>query len=232
MFLTPLLALLLAVPALAQDIILDAGHNVTTLSGTWASGSGNVVTGPQFANPANQTFNYPSTTGVSYSFTDDGFYEIARYRFNGNGTQPTCIVGVINWCHGEYVLAPNGSILMTPFGDGFQQIQDPCGAVSKFIQSYNDTETYQSWSIYQDPALGYQLQLFQFDGTPMPQQSLVSTTPNMLPTQALRNVSSGSLTVQADLAVNAGDRIRALGPRSIGGLVSAVAAVGIASAIL
>lgn len=27
-----------------------------------------------------------------------------------------------------------------PFGDGFQQVQDPCATVSSFIQLYNDTE--------------------------------------------------------------------------------------------
>jgi hypothetical protein len=39
------LLLLLAVPAFGQDIVYDAAHNVTAITGTWSSGSMNVVTG-------------------------------------------------------------------------------------------------------------------------------------------------------------------------------------------
>ncbi|KAF9219136.1 hypothetical protein BS17DRAFT_434398 [Gyrodon lividus] len=182
MFVVSFLSLLLAVPALGLD-------NVTSIVGTWASGSQNVVTGSGFAQPANESFIYPPTTGLSYSFTADGFYEIARYRMTGNGPSPTCITGVMNWCHGTYELAPNGSIIMTPFGDGYQQIQDPCAAISNFMETYNDTELYPIWNIYQDPVKGYTLQLYQWDGTPLPPQWQVSPSPNMLPTQPLRNVT-------------------------------------------
>lgn len=95
----------------------------------------------------------------------------------------------MNWVHGKYDLLGNGSIVMTPFGDGFQQIQDPCGAVSNFIEVYNFTELYQSWRIFMDPIDGAKLHLFQFDGSPVAPQFLLSATPNMLPTQPLRNVS-------------------------------------------
>lgn len=121
--------------------------------------------------------------------SDDGFYEIARYRFNSNGTEPTCITGVLNWVHGKYDLLANGSIVMTPLGDGYQQIQDPCAAESNFIENYNFTELYQSWRIFTDPVDGFKLHLFQFDGTPVAPQFQVSPSPNMLPTQMLRNVS-------------------------------------------
>ncbi|KAG5642420.1 hypothetical protein DXG03_002822, partial [Asterophora parasitica] len=141
-----------------------------------------------FANPANVSFTYPKTTGISYSFTGDGFYEIARYRFIGNGTLPTCITGAIGWVHGHYVLNNNGSITMTPLGDGYQQIQDPCAAVSNFIEDYNITETYKQWRIFRDPTTGYKLHLFQFDGAPLAPMFQISTTPNMLPTEMLRNI--------------------------------------------
>jgi len=39
------LLLLLAVPAFGQDIVYDAAHNVTPITGTWSSGSKNVITG-------------------------------------------------------------------------------------------------------------------------------------------------------------------------------------------
>jgi len=186
--------------ALAQGdqtpIVYDSIHNATVITGTWSSGSMHVQTGPGFANPANETFTYPSTTGISYSFTDDGFYEIARYRFNSNGSQPTCITGVLNWVHGNYDLLANGSIVMTPLGDGFQQIQDPCAAQSNFIQDYNDTELYLSWRIFTDPVAGYKLHLFQFDGSPLNPQFQVSASPQMLPTQLLRNVTPAAFTSQ------------------------------------
>jgi len=217
MFFPPLISLVLAataiVPVLAQDIVYDAIHNATTLTGTWSTGSMAVVTGSGFANPANQSFFYPKTTGVSYSFTPDGYYEIARYRFNSNGSQPTCITGVIGWVHGTYALNGNGSIIMTPFGDGYQQIQDPCAAVSNFIENYNETELYQSWRIFTDPVAGFKLHMFQFDGSPVAPQFQVSASPNMLPTQLLRNVTTAvttstknGLTTQNALKINKGEK--------------------------
>jgi hypothetical protein len=171
-----------------QPIQYDDIHNATTIYGTWSSGSQGVLTGANFANPANLTFNYPKTTGISYSFSQNGYYEISRYRFNSNGSEPTCITGVIGWVHGLYTLNPNGSITMTPLGDGFQQIQDPCSAVSNFIENYNQTEYYSSWRIFRDPIQGFKLHMFQFDGSPLAPMFQNSTTPNMLPTQVLRNV--------------------------------------------
>ncbi|PFH54000.1 hypothetical protein AMATHDRAFT_136377 [Amanita thiersii Skay4041] len=183
------LVLALAPVVYSQDVVYNTAHNATTLVGTWSSGSKAVLTGPSFANPANRTFTYPKTTGVSYSFSADGFYEISRYRFFGNGSEPTCITGVIGWVHGKYTLQPNGSITMIPLGDGFQQVQDPCAAVSNFIENYNLTELYKEWRIFQDPTQGFKLHLFQFDGSPLPPQFLVSESPNMLPTVPLRNTT-------------------------------------------
>jgi len=231
MILTPLIALLLApAPALAHAIVYDAEHNASAITGTWSSGSQAVVTGSGFANPANESFIYPKTTGVSYSFTGDGYYEIARYRFVSNGSEPTCITGVIGWVHGTYTLESNGSIVMVPFGDGYQQIQDPCAAVSNFVENYNYTEMYQSWRIFQDPTAGYKLHLFEFDGTPVAPQFQVSTTPNMLPTQSLRNVTaapttSAGLTTQNALAISAGE------PRLSAGHAIGVLTITFAAAI-
>ncbi|KAG0701912.1 chaperone for protein-folding within the ER, fungal-domain-containing protein [Suillus ampliporus] len=226
--------LLLAVPALAQDIVYDAAHNVTAITGTWSSGSKNVITGSGFATPSQESFTYPATTGMSYSFSADGYYEIARYRMTSNGSVPTCITGVMNWAHGTYVLESNGSIVMTPFGDGYQQIQDPCAAISNFIENYNYTELYVLWNIYQDPVNGYTLQLYQFDGSPLPPQYLISTSPNMLPTQALRNVSSTTTaaTVQNAAVVNANGGERRWGAASLTGLLTVISGFGLASLLL
>lgn len=98
----------------------------------------------------------------------------------------------MNWVHGTFTYNTNGSLTMYPMGDGFQQIQAPCAATSNFLEDYNDTELYQLWAIYTDPVSGPMLQLYQFDGSPLPPMSQVSTTPNMLPTQQLRNVTQSS----------------------------------------
>ncbi|KAF8349374.1 chaperone for protein-folding within the ER, fungal-domain-containing protein [Amanita rubescens] len=179
MLFTYAVALLLAISPLVYSQTSNA-----PLIGTWSSGSKAVETGPGFANPVNRSFIYPQNTGMSYSFTADGYYEIARYRMNGNGSQPTCITGVMNWAHGMYTLQPNGSITMIPFNDdGFQQIQNPCGAISDFIETYNLTELYTARR--REPLL----QMYQFNGAPLPPLFQISTTPNILPTQQIRQTT-------------------------------------------
>ncbi|KAI9464381.1 chaperone for protein-folding within the ER, fungal-domain-containing protein [Boletus coccyginus] len=220
-----------ATPAFGQDIVYNQAHNVTTIFGTWSSGSQNVVTGPGFAQPANASFVYPATTGMSYSFSSDGFYEIARYRMTGNGSQPNCITGVMNWCHGTYDLVSNGSIVLTPLGDGYQQIQDPCAAVSNFIENYNDTELYVQWNIYQDAVRGYTLQLYQYDGSPLAPLWQLTASPNMLPTQQLRNVTpTTTKSAAVVLLANAGER--SWGVSSLTGVCTLFAGLGIASLLL
>lgn len=110
------------------------------------------------------------------------------------GSYPNCPTIVLNWSHGTFQLAPNGSILFTPVGDGFQQIQDPCAARSDFVEVYNDTELYQSWQIFTDPTDGPKLHMFAFDGSPEPPMRLLSGTPNMYPNQRLTNASQQSPT--------------------------------------
>lgn len=98
--------------------------------------------------------------------------------------------------HGNYSLNANGSITLFPFEDGFQQVQDPCAAQSNFLEPYNSIEYFMGWRIYQDPTDGPKLHLFMWDGTPVAPQYQVSTTPNMLPTQLLRNVTPAAQVIQ------------------------------------
>jgi len=187
--------------AVKAQQVYDATHNVTSLLGTWSSGSGAVRTGVGFANPVNFTFTYPNTTGISYSFTTDilsdgsaGYFEEAQYRFTGNGSQPTCIVGVVQWQHGTYTLNSNGSITLNPFAaDGRQQVQDMCAAKSNVIQQFNQTTLFAAWNIVTDPSKGTKLQLYRFDGAPLSPMYLISQTPNMLPTTTLTNSSTGQV---------------------------------------
>ncbi|KAI1789997.1 chaperone for protein-folding within the ER, fungal-domain-containing protein [Ganoderma leucocontextum] len=231
MFIPTVLAFALAaIPsAFAQDY--SAAHNVTPISGTWSSGSKKVITGSGFANPANMTFTYPPVTGVSYAFTDDGYYEVARYRFTSNGSAPNCITGVLNWHHGQYTFNTNGSITLSPFGDGYQQIQDPCAAESNFIEGYNDTELYRSWQIFQDPDDGPKLHLYQSDGTPVAPLFQVYSTANMLPTQSLRNVTV-TITDQTSARFVESNSARQWTSGGVTSIVSGAFVVSLASLLL
>jgi len=174
---------------------LPLADNKGDLVGTWVSGSQSVVTGPNFANPMKFSFTYPKTTGVSYSFSSDGFFEEAWYKFTPNGTAPNCITGVLQWQHGTYEALANNSIIMTPFSsDGRQQVQDTCAAVSNIIQQFNSTVLMKNWRIDTDPVLGKMLLLFQFDGTPVQPLYPYASPPVMLPTQVLTaNVTAGQM---------------------------------------
>jgi len=189
------LPLLLSVPAFTQVVT-----SPTLLPGTWSTGSGAVTTGPDFCTPESTSFNYPKNTGVSISFTDDGFYEMARYRFKGNATRHKCITGLLNWHHGTYTTDQANSITLTPFGDGYQQIQNPCEAITNFIENYNVTEKYKEYRVFQDPTDGHKLHLFDEGGAPYAPMFYRSANPIMHPSKSLRNVSvpvgSGSVRNQ------------------------------------
>jgi hypothetical protein len=129
----------------------------------------------------------------------------------------------MNWVHGTYDLLSNGSILLYPNGDGYQQIQDPCAPVSNFIENYNDTELYQSWRIFYDNDTGdIKLHLFQFDGSPLAPQFRVSATPNMLPTTQLRNVTAPDAFLEENAASLSPLRARAAMGVGLGVLVGSV----------
>ena len=117
------------------------------------------------------------------------------------GSRPDCVTGTLVWAHGKYDLLNNGSIVLTPLGDGYQQVQSACedgtniiqvspdvvsyenNPVLSVTQDYNFTELFQSWRIFMDPTDGPKLHLFEFDGTPVAPLFQTSTTPNMLPTE-------------------------------------------------
>ncbi|KAJ8503227.1 hypothetical protein ONZ45_g11046 [Pleurotus djamor] len=213
----------LLIPVLAAQAQI-ANPNIV---GTWTSQSRAVSTGPEFANPAQLTFNYPKNTGVSFSFTQDGFYEIARYRFRSNGSEPNCIIGILQWVHGTYTIETNGSIVTTPFGDGYQQIQDPCAAQSNFIEPYNFTEVYSLYRQFQDATQGLKLHLFEWDGTPVAPLFQLSTTPNMHPTRSLRNDSNPVIERRSNGAATGVDNLR-----MVGGVVGMAAISALASLML
>jgi len=193
LFLSTLIALSSS-GVLAQDQTTFA-QNANTLVGTWVSQSQGVITGPSFANPLNFSFAYGNTTGVSYSFTADFHFEEAWYKFTGNGSNPNCVKGVIQWQHGTYQPLANGTLLLNPIAsDGRQQVQDTCAAVSNIIQQFNSTERMQTWEIRTDPVLGQELLLYAFDLQPEQPLYMYANPPIMLPVEQLTpNVTVGQL---------------------------------------
>ncbi|WOO79256.1 Protein ROT1 [Vanrija pseudolonga] len=173
-------------------------NNVTGIEGTWSTGSGAVSTGGQICIPGTletTTFTYPNNTGISYAFTEDGFFEEVRYRYNANATNPQCITGFISWQHGTYTFNGDG-LTLTPFqSDGRIQVQDPCAAVTNQITYYNNVMQMKNWAIIVDPLTArYTLNLNQFDGAPLPPMYLIAKPPNMLPTHTLTGTNSSGQT--------------------------------------
>lgn len=176
----------------AQDALTF--QNVTSLMGTWSSGSQNVTTGIEFFNPITQEFTLPATSGISYSFTDDGYFEESRYQFVSNPVTNRCFKASLIWQHGTYAFHSNGSITLQPYpADGYIQVLDPCGAQTSSIYHYAEFELISSWYNFQDDHPGfmasgtsaYALQLSQFDGAKLPMLFLRNRPPNMLPTKQL-----------------------------------------------
>jgi len=187
-------ALVLA-PLLVRAQDLSAANNVTSLQGTWSSNAA-VSTGGDFCLPAEMKFVYPNNTGISYSFTDTGFFEEAQYRYTSNASNPSCIQATIFWQHGTYGLNQNGSITLYPFAsDGRIQVQDPCAAVTNIITYYDQQTLYADWTITIDTqSANYVLNMNRFDGAKMPPMYLIYNPPNMLPTQVLTGVNASGQT--------------------------------------
>ncbi|KAI6889964.1 hypothetical protein KC318_g13791, partial [Hortaea werneckii] len=82
--------------------------------GTWSTKSNKTTTGPDFYDPINEELIEPSRTGISYSFTADGWYEEAYYRAIPNPRDPKCPSAIMQWQHGNWVMNTTGSLELTP----------------------------------------------------------------------------------------------------------------------
>ena len=154
---------------------------------------------------------------------------------SSSGTEPSCPTAVLNWHHGTYEFACNGSLILTPFPDGYQQVEDPCAAISNQIQPFDSVEILSQWQIFQDPVDGYKLHLFQQDGTPYAPQFLVSPTPNMLPTTNLLNVTSTTTPKPSKrnfFARSAGERTQVWNSGTILALAASTLLASVASFVL
>ncbi|KAI9670962.1 MAG: Reversal of tor2 lethality [Alyxoria varia] len=161
--------------------------------GTWTSKTGKVLTGPGFYNPNKEEMLEPDLPGISYSFTEDGYYETALYRALANPSDPACPKSMIQWQHGTFTQEPNGSLLLTPFAvDGRQMTSDPCKYDSSTFIRYRQPEVIKKYEQLLDKYNDRErLNLFQWDGTPTNPLWLAYRPPQMLPTSTL-NPTSGA----------------------------------------
>jgi len=173
--------------------------------GTWSSKSNQTLTGPGFYDPVKDVITEPSRTGISYSFTSDGYYEEAYYRAISNPAVPSCPSAIMQWQHGSWQLLANGSLVLTPIAvDGRQVLSEPCKYKNSIYTRYNQSELMKSYSAYLDKYHGIQrLDLFRFDGSPLPPMYLAFQPPMMLPTTTLNPTSTAAATAGATTAAKA-----------------------------
>ncbi|OJJ07121.1 hypothetical protein ASPVEDRAFT_56599 [Aspergillus versicolor CBS 583.65] len=171
--------------------VVSAGK-AADLVGTWTTKSRKVVTGPGFYDPLNDKLIEPDLTGISFSFTDEGHFEEAFYRAISNPQDPSCPKGIMQWQHGTYTMEADGSLHLTPIAvDGRQLLSDPCTEETGIYTRYNQTELYKSFTVGTDPYhKSTRLDLYSFDGSPMPPMYLAYRPPEMLPTEPLSDVTS------------------------------------------
>ncbi|PWN35962.1 uncharacterized protein FA14DRAFT_49441 [Meira miltonrushii] len=132
-------------------------NNVTGISGTWSTGSGHVRTGLGFFNPITKNFTMPSTSGTSYSFTDDGFFETSTFTYKSNPQVNRCFTAALSWQHGKFTFNANNSLSLSPFpADGFVQVISPCAGQTVQMFHYSQFELIPMWNIYTDPHPGFQ----------------------------------------------------------------------------
>ncbi|EXJ92362.1 hypothetical protein A1O3_00912 [Capronia epimyces CBS 606.96] len=168
----------------------------TALVGTWTTKSKKVMTGPGFYDPVADRLIEPDLTGISYSFTSDGYYEEAYYRAIPNPATPHCPSAIMQWQHGTYSLPGNGSLVMQPFGvDGRQLTSSPCSYDRSIYVRYEQSELMKSYQVMTDPYHNVpRLNLYKFDGSPMQPMYLAASPPQMLPTQTLNPTSTPKST--------------------------------------
>ncbi|GME84893.1 unnamed protein product [Ambrosiozyma monospora] len=105
-----------------------ASTDSPSIVGTWSSKSNTVFTGPQFYDPVDELLIEPALPGISYSFTEDGFWEMALYQVTPDPRNHSCATAVLIFQHGTYTMDDDsGKLTMDPFEvDGRQLLSDPC----------------------------------------------------------------------------------------------------------
>ncbi|GAA5869594.1 hypothetical protein JCM16303_000520 [Sporobolomyces ruberrimus] len=191
--------LLLPLAFLGQIVTLARAATQADIIGTWSTGHAAVLTGPTFGRPFNNTFNYPSVAGYSFSFTADGYFEQAQFTWNSNATHHNCIEAVVIWQHGTYQINSNGSLTTDPSvfpGDGRIQVQNACSATTTNIYYYQEPGLFANFAVGDWRGKDV-LRLAQFDGQLMPRMFLVDRDPSgyMFPSEYITNTSTGTFEI-------------------------------------
>ncbi|KAL8873900.1 MAG: hypothetical protein Q9174_000703 [Haloplaca sp. 1 TL-2023] len=100
---------------------------------------------------------------------------------------PKCPKGIIQWQHGKYIKASNGSLVLNPIQvDGRQLLSDPCSYGNSVYTRYHQQEVFKQYEVLVNPFdKATRLNLFGWDGTPLNPMYLAYRPPQMLPTQTL-----------------------------------------------
>jgi len=183
----------------AAAVVHAQAQDFTDLVGTWSSKSNSTFTGPGFYDPVNDHFTEPKHTGISYSFSADGFFEESYYRAVANPTDPKCPKGIIQWQHGKFAKAADGSLKLDPIKvDGRQMYSDPCQYKNSIYTRYNATENFQRYEVRIDDYHKIKrLNLYKFDGSPLMPLYIAYTEPQMLPTTTLNPLVTATATAKA-----------------------------------
>lgn len=192
--------MIFTVPILLMAVInaVIAAPNMAELEGTWTSKSNAVFTGPGFYDPVDELLIEPDLPGISYSFTADGYFELALYRVASNSRNHSCATAVLQYQHGEYEIKSNGSVFLYPYAvDGRQLLSDPCSNSENSVYSrYTQPTFFKTYQVFVDNYNGKTaLQIYQFDGSMMQPLYLAYKPPVMLPTYALNPTDSASESV-------------------------------------
>jgi len=109
-------------------------------------------------------------------------------------TNPQCPSAIMQWQHGTFTKAGNGSLYLTPIGvDGRQLMSEPCNFDTSIYTRYNQSEFFQRYSIYIDPYHQvWRMDMYRFDGSPLPPMYLAYRPPQMLPTSTLNPTASST----------------------------------------
>lgn len=101
----------------------------------------NQVLSQGFYDPINDDLIEPDHTGISYSFTSDGYFEEAYYRAIANPSSPNCPSAIMQWQHGTWAFNADGSLQLSPLEvDGRQLTSQPCIYESSIYVRYNQSE--------------------------------------------------------------------------------------------
>lgn len=199
--------ILISLLAICLIQVAEGDDNSASLHGTWSSKSNQVFTGPGFFDPVDELLIEPALPGISYSFTEDGWFEEALYKVVSNPQKIECPKAVVIYQHGKYKILSNGTMILTPIAvDGRMLLSDPCNdsGVSTYSR-YNETETFLSFDVSIDAYHGvYKLQMYQYNGAPIQPLYLAYRPPLMLPTETLNPTDVGASSTDSSYASTSG----------------------------